>query len=151
MVRKLEEIDDEDKSLIWDALGNIGITSDLEIFKCIISFTLSSNIAITKISKIAHTLARMPGRPLALLEMYLEKLLKIFMEKAIHLQKAQEQSKINDLRDLVNLIRVVCENEELASSLISEQNPDIIHQLRNMWFYLVLLILLPNGQWPKEW
>ncbi|KAJ3318592.1 phosphatidylinositol-4- kinase [Boothiomyces sp. JEL0866] len=139
LVRKLEEIDDEEKSLIWDALGNIGITSDLEIFKCIISFTLSSNIAITKISKIAHTLARMPGRPLALLEMYLEKLLEIFMEKAIHLQKSQDQSRVNDLRDLVNLIRVICENEELASSLISEQNPEIIHQLRNMYPILKII------------
>lgn len=150
LVRRLEE-NSKYNEPIWDAMGNVGMTCDAEIFKTIIAFTLNNSHSIQSVSKISQTLARMPGRPIALLEMYLEKILGLFLEKAAQYHISSEPENIHDMRHLANLIRVVFDHENLATELMGDQNPDIMHQLRNMWFYLVLFVLGPDGTWPKEW
>ena len=125
------------------------MTTDLEIFKGILAFTLSSLDSVGKISKIAHSLARMPGRPQGLLVVYIEKLLDLFLERAAIMHKNSDSSanSLGQLKDLTNLIRILLESEGLQEYLGSS---DLMRPLRNMWFYLVLFVLTPTG-WPKDW
>lgn len=148
LMRRLE--DASDNFYLWTALGNIGMTPDLDIFKSILSFLLLYIGKSPKVGKIAVLLARMPSRPIPLLTMYLEKVLILFHEKAAMMHKTNDVINITpSLLQLCNLVRVLLENEGLMEQV--SQNQETCHQLRNMWFYLVLFILGSNGNWPKEW
>jgi phosphatidylinositol 4-kinase len=150
LVRRLEESTSDFNEPIWLALGNIGMTNDVEIFKAIISFTLNNTQSMKTVYNIPQTLAKMPGRPVGLLEYYLERALALFMEKAASYHKTARPQDLQDMYDWVCLIRVVCDHEDFAAVLVGGQNPEIVHQMRNMWFCLVLFVF-QNGSWPKEW
>ncbi|KAL2917897.1 Phosphatidylinositol 4-kinase stt4 [Polyrhizophydium stewartii] len=153
LARRLDDSQTIFDEFIWMNLGNIGLTDDTEVFRQIITFILDySKRTFSKISKISHTLARMPGRPAALLEIYLEKLLALFVEKATVLQRQYaDAAVIAELRDIMGIVKVICEQEDFHPQLSSTSNSELVGHFRNAWFYLVLFVLSPAGTWPKDW
>lgn len=125
LMRKLEESSGH-KDVIWHALGNIGMTSDPEIFKSVLSFVLGGNE-----KGISYSLARMPGRPVGLMKMYLDRVLVLFHEKAAIIHKTLDQSRLSELKELCNLIRMILETEGVLES-VKEGGKECIHELRNM-------------------
>ncbi|KAI8923886.1 hypothetical protein BC831DRAFT_15685 [Entophlyctis helioformis] len=113
LARRLDDSQTIFDDFIWKNLGNIGLTNDTDVFRNIITFILDySKRTFSKISKISHTLARMPGRPVELLELYLEKLLALFAEKATTLlRNPADTNVIAELRDIMSIVKVVCEQE----------------------------------------
>ncbi len=149
LARRLEESSSEHRDILWYALGNIGMTSDMEIFRTILSFLLNDYGTSGMIPKISHTLARMPGRPMALSVFMLERVLQILLEKGSLLHKTSQVIYLLQVKDLCNLVRVILETEGISEQIVN--NPELAHSFRNMWFYVVLFVLGPNGSWPKEW
>ena len=125
------------------------MNNDSEIFKSIISASLSYVGSSPHVSKILVLLARMPGRPLSLLQLYFEKVLITFHEKSLFLHKNSDNSVLPHLLQLTNILRVLLENQHLCEFV--HANYDLSQQLRNVWFYLALFVLLPSGSWPNEW
>ncbi|KAH6571358.1 hypothetical protein BASA60_007187 [Batrachochytrium salamandrivorans] len=107
LARRLDDSQTIFDEFIWKNLGNIGLTDDIEVFRHIVTFIIDySKRTFSKISKISHTLARMPGRSAALQEIYLEKLLVLFLEKASSLQRTHtDPTVISELRDIMSIVK----------------------------------------------
>ncbi|OAJ42765.1 hypothetical protein BDEG_26179 [Batrachochytrium dendrobatidis JEL423] len=153
LARRLDDSPTIFDEFIWKNLGNIGLSDDVEVFRQIVTFIIDySKRTFSKISKISHTLARMPGRAPALLEIYLEKLLVLFLEKAAGLQRNLPNSNvIAELRDIMSIVKMICEQESFHPQSLLTTSQDILNHFRNVWLYLILFVLTPAGTWPKEW
>jgi hypothetical protein len=93
----------------------------------------------------------MPGRPIVLIELYLKRLLKLFIEKAAMYHKSSERAYLEDMQSLAKIIKVLCDHEGFREGLSQGFTAELLTQLRNMWFYLVLFVLDADGSWPKDW
>ncbi|KAJ8322856.1 Phosphatidylinositol 4-kinase stt4 [Batrachochytrium dendrobatidis] len=153
LARRLDDSPTIFDEFIWKNLGNIGLSDDVEVFRQIVTFIIDySKRTFSKISKISHTLARMSGRAPALLEIYLEKLLVLFLEKAAGLQRNLPNSNvIAELRDIMSIVKMICEQESFHPQSLLTTSQDILNHFRNVWLYLILFVLTPAGTWPKEW
>ena len=152
LARRLDDTPTVFDDFLWHNLGNIGLTFDPDIFRHVITFILDySKRTFSKIAKISHTLARMPGRPVELLDIYLEKLLVLFLEKATPLQRHVDPAIINDLLDIMLVVRVICEQEHYALHILESRDPVLLNLFRDVWFTCVLFVLSPSGTWPKGW
>ncbi|KAJ3296301.1 phosphatidylinositol-4- kinase [Borealophlyctis nickersoniae] len=148
LTRRLEDGIFDD--LIWESLGNIGLTCDIDVFREIISFILDySKHAFTRISKVSHTLARMTNRPTAFAMLYFETILSFFVEKAAGLQRSPDPALLLELRDMATIMKILCDQEDFPREV--QSNEEMILQFRNFWLYAVMFVLGPNGTWPKEW
>ncbi|KAJ3114513.1 hypothetical protein HK098_007336, partial [Nowakowskiella sp. JEL0407] len=89
IARKLEDPNPKAEKLLWDSLGNIGLTcADDAVFREIVSFVLQhSKKTFSKVSRTSHTLARMSGRPLKFYKIYLDCVLSMFVDRAAGLLK----------------------------------------------------------------
>ncbi|KAH6563604.1 hypothetical protein BASA62_008439 [Batrachochytrium salamandrivorans] len=153
LARRLDDSQTIFDEFIWKNLGNIGLTDDIEVFRHIVTFIIDySKRTFSKISKISHTLARMPGRSAALQEIYLEKLLVLFLEKASSLQRTHtDPTVISELRDIMSIVKVVFEQCSFHPQSLGVSNTDMVYYFRNIWFYLTLFVSTPTGTWPKDW
>jgi hypothetical protein len=96
-------------------------------------------------------LAQLPGRPYKLLEMYLETVMDIFMEKASALPQYDSSRLFDELLEYASLMKVISEQETFQSSFLQEVGTDLVIQFRNFWFYLILYVMNSDGTWPKDW
>lgn len=81
LARRLDD-DSPYYSLLLENIGNIGTTNDEEVFRSVITVLLTGYGGAKNIHGVAQTLAKVPGRPYPLLEMYLIEVLKRFIDKA---------------------------------------------------------------------
>eukprot|EP00842_Homolaphlyctis_polyrhiza_P006020 jgi/Hompol1/6419/HPOL_002262-RA len=63
----------------------------------------------------------------------------------------QNPALIRELRDIMSIVRVICEQEAFRPQFLASTNPELVNSFRNVWFYLVLYVWTPTGSWPKEW
>ncbi|KAI8803148.1 hypothetical protein BJ742DRAFT_830677 [Cladochytrium replicatum] len=151
------------ESLMWECLGNVGLTCDESVYTEVVSFMLEhSKRTFSKIAKISHTLARMDGRSSTFHRIYLEYILTMFMEKASTLHtatSAQALQTIGELKELSNILRIICDQWDFSPNAtaapagsIDHKEPDteIAVLFRNFWLYMVLYVLQPNGRWPSS-
>lgn len=134
---------------LWDAIGNVGMTNDEDVFQNVLTLVLSKTGL--KNAGIGETLARMPGRPFSLSILYLDMAMSAFMERASTLSVVNSQAILSELLSYATLIKIICEQEQVQFQLLSDSPPEIIVQFRNMWFYMVCFIVDGNGSLPKEW
>ncbi|TPX38337.1 hypothetical protein SmJEL517_g00322 [Synchytrium microbalum] len=151
LTRRLEDCEPY-QDLIWENLANIGLTCNLGVFKEVVSLLLEdSRKTVSKISRVSHTLARVTGRPPEFAEMYLNCILTVFNDKAAALQSkpVQDTGLVQELRDLVSILRIICDQVDLKSEAINTE--EVSELFRNFWFYLVVFVLNSNGSWPRDW
>jgi hypothetical protein len=138
IARRIEE--SKDSKILWNAVANIGMTNDYEIFKTVIEYTLDHDVTKNTLSVLLD-LATISCRPFELLEFYLEKLLLLFIEKA-----NQNTRNLQELFELTKIVQVLLHHDEFQL----DQNPELINQLRKFWFLLIIYVL-QNGQFTPEW
>jgi hypothetical protein len=73
------------------------------------------------------------------------------MEKASNLPQDNGAKLLGELLELANLVKVICEQEAFQARFLQEVATDLVLQFRNFWFYLVLFVMKPDGNWSKEW
>ncbi|KAJ1550874.1 Phosphatidylinositol 4-kinase alpha, partial [Nowakowskiella sp. JEL0078] len=174
IARRLEEPNPKAEQLLWDSLGNIGLTCEDIVFREIVSFVLQHKMNFVKVSRTSHTLARMSGRPIRFYKTYLECILTVFIDRAAGLQKnSTDTLLLSELRELSNLVRIICDRPEFqliiergesTSQIIMQSSEgingtenedstseDLFSLIRNFWLYCSIYILQPNGQWPRDW
>ncbi|KAJ3215450.1 phosphatidylinositol-4- kinase [Dinochytrium kinnereticum] len=143
MVKTLNESQDAGlKDKIWNSLGIIGASCELDVFKEI--FSLAIEGSTPKIAQVGPLLAKNTK----LIDAYLEKILTLFLERgAGHIDK--DASAQTDLLDLAKTLGEVCNSDIFPVPFMF--NEDLLNLFRSFWIFAVVALLKPGNVWPKEW
>ncbi|KND02142.1 1-phosphatidylinositol 4-kinase STT4 [Spizellomyces punctatus DAOM BR117] len=132
--------------LIWESLGNMGLTCEPDVFHLVLS-TLSRQLS-PKSTEVRHTLARGAAKSPVFSGIYLQQVLTSFTEKAMRISK-QTANIVAELYDIAWIAKVICDEEHIQ--LADEKSGRIRTLSRDFWLCAVIYVMKSDGSWPKGW
>ncbi|KAI8907684.1 hypothetical protein DFJ77DRAFT_175251 [Powellomyces hirtus] len=132
--------------IIWDSLGNIGLTSDPEIFQLVLS--ISCKRPSPEGTQIRRTLGRGAAKSGPSAISYLQSILTSFVDATMKLGRLTPAGAA-ELLDMVTVAKTICASPLIQLSDSKVQ--DLANLFRDFWFCAILSIMEPNGTWPRGW